>query len=195
MDGSPVIDPAYRVNLTAAAVAATEMGADTEAVAKVVGRFRFRAHRRKVVGEWDGVTWVDDSKATNPHAAMAAIRSYPSVVLIAGGVRKGLDLSPLVRAPNVRYMVAIGECGPDLMEMAADLPTALAASMEEAVRMASDRARAGDTVLLSPGTTGFDMFTCYEHRGNVFIRHVDEYLGRVRAEPDPRASAAAAVAE
>jgi UDP-N-acetylmuramoylalanine--D-glutamate ligase len=62
--------------------------------------------------------------------------------------------------------------------------------MEEAVRMASDQARAGDTVLLSPGTTGFDMFTCYEHRGNVFIRHVDEYLGR-----DPRAPAPAGAAE
>lgn len=191
----PDLDYSFRVNLAASAVAAVELGADPAAAAMVASRFRHRHHRRTVVGSLGDVTWVDDSKATNPHAAMAAIRSYPSVVLIAGGVRKGLDLSPLVRAPNVRYMVAIGECGPDLVEMAADLPTALAASMEEAVRMASDQARAGDTVLLSPGTTGFDMFTCYEHRGNVFIRHVDEYLERVRADRDRRTPAAAAVAE
>ena len=188
----PDLDYSFRVNLAASAVAAIELGADPAAVARVVARFRHRHHRRTEVGSLGDVTWVDDSKATNPHAAMAAIRSYPSVVLIAGGVRKGLDLSPLVQAPNVRYMVAIGECGPDLVEMAADLPTALAGSMEEAVRMASDQARAGDTVLLSPGTTGFDMFTCYEHRGNVFIQHVDEYLGRVRAGRDPRAAASRA---
>ncbi len=191
----PDLDYSFRVNLAASAVAAVELGADPAAVARVVSRFRHRHHRRTVVGSLGDVTWVDDSKATNPHAAMAAIRSYPSVVLIAGGVRKGLDLSPLVRAPNVRYMVAIGECAPDLVEMASDLPTALAGSMEEAVRMASDQARAGDTVLLSPGTTGFDMFTCYEDRGNVFIRHVDEYLGRARDRRDPRAPASAAVPE
>ena len=191
----PDLDYSFRVNLAASAVAAVELGADPAAVAKVVSRFRHRHHRRTVVGSLGDVTWVDDSKATNPHAAIAAIRSYPSVVLIAGGVRKGLDLSPLVRAPNVRYMVAIGECGPDLVEMARNMPTALAGSMEEAVRMASDQARAGDTVLLSPGTTGFDMFTCYEHRGNVFIRHVDEYLGRVRAEWGPLAQASTGAAE
>ena len=185
----PKLDYAFRVNLAASAVAATELGADPEAVARVVSRFRHRHHRRTVVGSLGGVTWVDDSKATNPHAAMSAIRAYPSVVLIAGGVRKGLDLSPLIRAPNVRYTVALGECGPDLVEMAADLPTALAGSMREAVRMASAQARSGDTVLLSPGTTGFDMFTCYEDRGNVFTRNVEEYLDQARAGRDRTASA------
>lgn len=185
----PELDYAFRVNLAASAVAATELGADRQAVARVVSRFRHQHHRRTVVGSLGGVTWVDDSKATNPHAAMSAIRAYPSVVLIAGGVRKGLDLSPLVRAPNVRYMVAMGECGPDLVEMATDLPAVLAGSMREAVWMASDQARSGDTVLLSPGTTGFDMFTCYEGRGNAFIRNVEKYLHRTRAGPDRQAPA------
>ena len=108
----PDLDYSFRVNLAASAVAAVELGADPAAAARVASRFRHRHHRRTVVGSLGDVTWVDDSKATNPHAAMAAIRSYPSVVLIAGGVRKGLDMSALVRAPNVRYMVAIGECGP-----------------------------------------------------------------------------------
>ena len=190
----PDLDYGFRVNLAASAVAATELGADPEAVARVVSRFRHRHHRRTVVGSLGGVTWVDDSKATNPHAAMAAIRAYPSVVLIAGGVRKGLDLSPLVRAPNVRYMVAMGECGPDLIEMAADLPTALAGSMREAVRMASDQARAGDTVLLASGTSSFDMFTSYQDRGNRFVHHVEKYLDQALAGRDPRAPASTAAA-
>ena len=172
----PDIDPSFRMNLTAAAVAALELGADPDAIAKAVVNFRHHFHRRTVVGSNQGITWVDDSKATNPHAAMAAIRSFGSVVLIAGGVRKGLDLSPMLRAPNVRHLVAIGESGPDLVKLASDLPADLAGSMEEAVWMAGRRARSGDTVLLSPGTTGFDMFTCYEHRGNVFARHVHDYL-------------------
>ena len=172
----PDIDTSFRMNFAAGAVAALELGADPDAIARTVSNFRHHFHRRTVVGFDQGITWVDDSKATNPHAALAAIRSFGPVVLIAGGVRKGLDLSPMLRAPNVRHLVAIGESGPDLVELASDLPTDLAGSMEEAVWMAGRQARSGDTVLLSPGTTGFDMFTCYEHRGNTFARHVHDYL-------------------
>ncbi len=182
MDQVPDLDPSFRVNLTAAAISSVALGGDPEASAEVVARFRHHFHRRTVVGESGGVTWVDDSKATNPHAAMAAIRSYRSVVLIAGGVRKGLDMTPLLRAPNIRHMVAMGECGPDLLDRAGGLSADYAASMEEAVRLAGTRAQPGDTVLLSPGTTGFDMFTCYEDRGNTFIRHVAEYVGEDERE-------------
>lgn len=190
----PELDYGFRVNLAASAVAAMEMGADPEAIARVVSRFRHRHHRRTVVGSLGGVTWVDDSKATNPHAAMAAIRSYPSVVLIAGGKDKGLDLSPLVQAPNVRHMVVMGECGPDLAKMASRVPAALAGSMEEAVQMASDEARAGDTVLLAPGTSSFDMFAGYQDRGNHFIRHVEAYLSRTPAGKDEPVPASGATA-
>ena len=180
LDEIPVMDPAYRVNLTAAAVAAMEMGADLEAVARVMGRFRHRRHRRKVVGEWDGVTWVDDSKATNPHAALAAIRCYPSVVLIAGGRNKGLDLAPLVAPPNVRFLIAIGESGPELLSRASGRPASLAGSMEQAVTMAGERAVEGDTVLLSPGCSSLDMFRSYEERGTVFGRLVQAHIEEAR---------------
>ena len=181
MDGIPVADPAYRTDLAAAAIAAMELGADLGSVKRVVGRFRVRRHRRKVIGEWNGVTWVDDSKATNPHAALAAIRCYPSVVLIAGGRNKGLDLEPLARLPNVQFLVAIGESGPELLSRAAGRPAALAGSMEQAVAMAGARAREGDTVLLSPGCSSFDMFSSYEERGTVFGQLVRAYVEGARS--------------
>ena len=178
---APLTDPAYRVDLTLAAVAAVEMGADPGAVARVVGRFRHGDHRRKVVAEWDGVTWVDDSKATNPHAALAAIDSYPSVVLIAGGRNKGLDLAPLAARPNLRALIAIGESGPELLSEASGYPSSLARTMEKAVAMAGERATAGDTVLLSPGCASFDMFGSYEERGQVFSRLVQDRIDRARS--------------
>lgn len=180
VDEMPAIDAAYRVNLTSAAVAATEMGAGPDAVARVVGRFRYRAHRRKVVGEWAGVTWVDDSKATNPHAASAAIRCYPSVVLIAGGRNKGLDLRPMVALPNIRFLIGLGESGPELLSRSPGRPAALAGSMEQAVAIAGERAVSGDTVLLSPGCASFDMFASYAERGEVFSRLVREHIGKAR---------------
>ena len=176
----PAIDPAYRVNLTSAAVAATELGAGPESVARVVSRFRHRAHRRKVVGEWAGVTWVDDSKATNPHAASAAIRCYPSVVLIAGGRNKGLDLAPIVALPNIRFLIGLGESGPELLSRSSGRPASLAGSMEQAVAMAGERANRGDTVLLSPGCASFDMFASYAERGEVFGRLVREHIDMAR---------------
>ena len=179
--GAPPSDPAYRVNLALAAVAATEMGAGPEAVGRVVGRFRHGDHRRKVVAEWDGITWVNDSKATNPHAAVAAVDSYPSVVLIAGGRNKGLDLAPLVARPNIRALIAIGESGPELLRNASGCPSSLAGSLEQAVAMAGRRANAGDTVLLSPGCASFDMFRSYEERGVVFSRLVWDHIDRARA--------------
>ena len=178
LDVTPVVDPAYRVNLAAAAVSASEMGADLGAVARVVSRFRHRDHRRKVVGEWGGVTWVNDSKATNPHAAAAAVGVYPSVVLIAGGRNKGLDLAPLVARPNLRALIAIGESGPELLRLASGYPAAPASSMEQAVAMAGERAVPGDTVLLSPGCASFDMFGSYEERGAVFSRSVRDYIDK-----------------
>jgi UDP-N-acetylmuramoylalanine--D-glutamate ligase len=128
-----------------------------------------------VVGSWEGVTWVDDSKATNPHAALAAVRAYPSVVLIAGGRNKDLDVSPLAAEPNVRFLIGIGEEGPDLVSAARRGFTA--SDMEEAVAAADGAARPGDTVLLAPGCASFDMYGSYGERG-------DDFAARVRARKE-----------
>lgn len=162
-----VTDPSYLVDLAAAGVAALEMGGDAGAVAEVARNFLPGRHRRELIGEWGGVAWVNDSKATNPHAALASIRAYPSVVLIAGGRNKGLDVAPIVAEPSVRYVIGLGEEGPVLVEAARE--GALAADMAEAVALADRIARRGDTVLLAPGCASFDMYRSYGERGDDFI--------------------------
>ena len=111
---------------------------------------------------------MDDSKATNPHAAVAAASAYSSVVLIAGGRNKGLDLSGLLAVPQISYVIAMGEAAGELEEAAGDLPIVRAATMDEAVTVADRIAKAGDTVLLAPGCASFDMFRSYADRGNRF---------------------------
>jgi UDP-N-acetylmuramoylalanine--D-glutamate ligase len=167
LDAVGVDSPAFLMDLAAAAAAALGAGATPGAVERIVRGFRPGAHRRQVVAAFGGLTFVDDSKASNPHAALAAIRSFPSVVLIAGGRAKGLDVRPLAHEPAVRALVAIGEAGPDLLEAAGErgIP---ADSMEQAVALAVRAARPGDVVLLAPGCASWDMFESYAARGSAF---------------------------
>lgn len=160
-------DPAYVFDLACAGALALDQGATPEAVAEVMKKFTPSVHRRTHVATVDGVAYVNDSKATNLHAALAAVAAYPSVVLIAGGLAKGSDLTPLARSPRVRHLVAIGEAAPSLLAEAGDRGHP-AGSMEEAVAMARNLAEPGDTVLLAPGGASFDQFDSYGHRGDVF---------------------------
>ena len=164
----PVSDPAFLLDLAAAGTAALSNGAKPAIVEEIITSFHPDRHRRTLVGSWDGVDWVDDSKATNPHAAVAAASAYPSVVLIAGGRNKGLDLSPLTAVPSVRHVVAIGEAAAELEESAGTTPILRAATMKAAVDAAARLARPGDTVLLAPGCASFDMFRSYADRGDSF---------------------------
>lgn len=161
-----VHDVAYLLDLGAAAAAAAAAGVDNEAIARVVRRFEPGEHRRELVLEHDGVRWINDSKATNPHAALAAIASYESVVLIAGGRNKDLDIAPLATAPTVRQLVAMGETAETLVRARGN--GHFAASMREAVDIAREIAEEGDVVLLAPGCTSFDMFRDYQARGAAF---------------------------
>ena len=173
----PVADPAFLLDLAAAGVAALAHGAKPAIVEQVITTFQTDPHRRTLIGRWDEVDWVDDSKATNPHAAIAAASAYSSVVLIAGGRNKGLDLSGLTAVPQISYVIAIGEAAGELEEAAGDLPIVRATTMEEAVAVADRVAKAGDTVLLAPGCASFDMFRSYADRGNCFaeaVRHRKE---------------------
>jgi UDP-N-acetylmuramoylalanine--D-glutamate ligase len=119
---------------------------------------------------------VDDSKATNPHAALASIRAHDSVILIAGGLAKGLDLTSLVGEDGVRLVIGIGEAGPWLAEAAGERGR-LAGTMEIAVEMAASAARPGDTVLLAPGCASFDQFESYGARGDRFAELARERVG------------------
>ena len=171
-------DAAFLVDVAAALVSSVRMGADGAGVAAAAAEYEPAAHRRRVVATRTGISYVDDSKATNPHAALAAVAAYPSVVLIAGGRNKGLDLSDLVTADNLVSVITLGEAAEEL-ERAATVPTRRAESMDEAVAMATTDARPGTTVLLAPGCASFDMFENYAARGDAFVRAVQRLMEAV----------------
>ena len=168
-------DSVMLVDLVAAAETARALGATDEGIAAAAVAYRPGRHRREVVASFGGVTFIDDSKATNPHAALAAIGAYPSIVLIAGGRAKGLDIRPLARAESVRGLVAIGESAEELLS---ERPDAVgAATMGEAVDQAISLSDPGDVILLAPGCASFDMFDSYGHRGDTFAAAVRERVG------------------
>jgi UDP-N-acetylmuramoylalanine--D-glutamate ligase len=143
------------------------LGATPEGITRAATSYQPGAHRRELVAEVEGVSWVDDSKATNPHAALASIRSFQSVILIAGGLAKGLDVAPLGQEPNVRLVLGIGEAGPSIVGAAGPKGHNVQ-TLESAMEFAVQEARAGDTVLLAPGCASFDQFDSYASRGERF---------------------------
>jgi UDP-N-acetylmuramoylalanine--D-glutamate ligase len=165
-------------NALAAAAAALAAGATDEGVGSALRDFRGLPHRLVLVGDDGGVRFYDDSKATDPHAVVAALRSFDSAVLIAGGRNKGLDLSVLAdEVAHVRAVVGIGEAGPDVVAaFEGAVPVALADSMDAAVAAARGFAEPGDAVVLSPGCASFDWYRNYGERGDDFARAVREVL-------------------
>lgn len=165
-------------NALAAAASTIHGGGTAEGARAALLAFRGLPHRVSLVGEAGGVRWYDDSKATAPHATRAALRGFDSVVLIAGGRNKGLDLHELTaEVDRVRAVVAIGEAGPDVASAFDGLRPVLAAgSMDDAVAAAASVARAGDAVLLSPACASFDWYRSYAERGDDFVRAVREHL-------------------
>ena len=169
-------DPIHLANLACAAALALRVGATPEGVATAAIAYRPGAHRRTIVARAEGVTWVNDSKATNPHAALASIRAHGPVILIAGGLAKGVDLTPVVDERNVRMIIGIGEAGPSLVSAAGERGR-LAGTLEIAVEVAGAAAESGDTVLLAPGCASFDQFDSYGARGDRFTELVKDRLG------------------
>lgn len=171
-------------NALAAAALVSESGlADNAAIVTALRRFVGPAHRLELVGEGNGVRWFDDSKATTPHAAITAIRAFDSLVLIAGGRNKDLDLTELGSEPHrMRAVVAIGEAADVIAGIFDDIcPVRRASSMAEAVSVASDLAIAGDAVVLSPACASFDWYPQgpnggYPARGRDFHDRVLDHL-------------------
>lgn len=169
-------DPIHLVNLAAASALSIRCGASPDSVAAIAREFQAGEHRRQLIAETGGVRWVDDSKATNPHAAIASIRSHGPVILIAGGLAKGLDMVPVALEPNLRAVIGIGTAGPLLVEGAGQKGH-LAGDMEAAVDLAASLAQPGDTVLLAPACASFDQFESYAQRGDRFAALVMEKIG------------------
>lgn len=167
----------HALNVQAAAALARWAGADDESINVAVQQFAGLPHRCQQIALRDGVHWVNDSKATNVGACVAAIDSLYNraqrLILIAGGEAKGADLGALkVPLTKVDSLITLGLDGRNI---AALKPGAKHVdSLAQAVQMAADYAQPGDTVLLSPACASKDMFTDYQHRGHEFARLVKE---------------------
>ncbi|MFD7557670.1 UDP-N-acetylmuramoyl-L-alanine--D-glutamate ligase [Streptomyces sp. NPDC059835] len=172
-------------NALAAAALARAFGVEPRAVRDGLRDFRPDAHRVAYVDEVDGVTYIDDSKATNTHATEASLASFEPVVWIAGGLAKGATFDELVRkaAKRLRAAVLMGADRALIAEALArhapevpvvDLDRTDTGAMLAAVREAARLAERGDTVLLAPGCASMDMFANYNERGDAFADAVRE---------------------
>jgi len=164
-------------NALAAAAVCIESGlASAQNVANALEHFENAPHRIQFVAEIRGVRWFNDSKATSPHAASVALRAFDSIVLIAGGKNKGLDLSQMAGEPHrMRAVVAIGASADDIAQAFSGVCTVVkAASMSAAVSQAHELSRSGDVVVLSPGCTSYDWYSNYGERGDDFMKYVRE---------------------
>ena len=179
-------------NALAAAGLARAYAIPAAAVAAGLRAFVPDRHRNELVATVHGVSYVDDSKATNPHAAQAALAAYPRVVWIAGGQLKGVDIDPLVRAVADRpdFLAGAVLLGVDRAQIAEaltrhapnvpvrDIARTDHEAMLEVTAAAAGLARPGDTVLLSPAAASYDMFDSYAQRGDLFAAAVHTLGGR-----------------
>jgi len=176
-------------NAMAAAGLALALGIPHEAIQKGLASFRLDRHRLEVVHESNGVTWVDDSKATNTHAAAAALLSHLSAIWIAGGLAKGAAMDDLIArcANRIKAAILIGEdralIASALKEYAPTVPIHFiefrgdsASLMRDVVAKAAELAESGDTVLLAPACASMDQFKDYKERGDLFARAVSELI-------------------
>jgi UDP-N-acetylmuramoylalanine--D-glutamate ligase len=171
------------MNALAAAAMAAAYGVEVDAIRAGLSAYRPGAHRNAVVATVDDVTYVDDSKATNPHAAAASLSAYDHVVWIAGGLLKGADVDDLVAehrtrlrgvvlmgADRARISDALARHAPDVPVV--DVPDTDTGAMTAVVDAARSIAAPGDTVLLAPAAASMDMFRDYAERGDVFAAAV-----------------------
>ena len=170
-------------NALAAIATAVAAGADRAAAVEVVRGWRQLPHRVQLVAESDGLRFYDDSKATTPHATLAALAGFERAVLIAGGQNKGIDLGPLRQAAG--RLRAVGAIGAAAAEVAAvfdgSVPVVeITTNMDDAVAAAASVAEPGDAVVLSPACASFDWYRNYGERGDDFARAANAWTGGPR---------------
>ncbi|MFL6158847.1 MAG: UDP-N-acetylmuramoyl-L-alanine--D-glutamate ligase [Marmoricola sp.] len=180
--------PHFVANALAAAALARSFGVEPVAVRDALRDFTPDGHRIAEVATFDDVTWIDDSKATNPPAALASLQAYDPVVWIAGGLAKGARFDDLVQraGDRMRAVILLGAdaevIGEALARHAPDvpvfrLPPGETSPMDVVVARAAAFARPGDTVLLAPGCASMDMFANYGARGDAFAAAVHRRRG------------------
>ena len=176
----------HRLNMALRTICIDDAG--KQAVRDGLRAFRPDGHRIAHVAESAGVTWIDDSKATNPHAAQSSLSAYEDVVWVAGGLAKGARFDDLVVAvrERLRGVVLLGRdrqvIADALSRHAPDVPVIDVGAdetgdpMERVVDAAAGLARSGDTVLLAPGCASMDMFTHYGAGGDAFAAAVNRRI-------------------
>lgn len=184
-----VLTPHLMANTAAASAMARSAGVDPADIREAIRNFRLDGHRIELVAEANGIRWIDDSKATNPHAANASLASFERVVWIVGGLLKGVDISALVEkhAGTLAAAVVIGKDRSLVLEAlaakAGNVPVVEVLSdsgaevMVEAVAAAARFASSGDVVLLAPAAASMDQFKDYADRGNCFATAVRTLIG------------------
>lgn len=188
--------PHIAANILAAAALARSLDVAPSAIREALRSFRLDPHRIEVIARHAGITWVDDSKATNPHAAASSLAAYPGAVWVVGGLLKGVDISGLVaeRGSSVKAAVVIGtERGAVLAAFSRHAPAVPVFEVEadetegvmtRVVELAAGVARDGDVVLLAPAAASFDQFTSYADRGKKFAAAVRERIGTGAEDDD-----------
>lgn len=187
-----VLTPHLMANAAAAAALARSAGVDPTDIREAIRNFKLDAHRIELVAEANGLRWIDDSKATNPHAADASLASFERVVWVVGGLLKGVDISNLVAkyAGKLEAAIVIGkDREPILAALAAKAPgvpvveifadsgqEVMTEAATAAVRFASD----GTVILLAPAAASMDQFKDYADRGNCFAVAARNLIGDAR---------------
>ena len=189
--GLGVLTPHLLSNIAAATALARSFGVPPAACREALRNFRVSSHRIELVLEHGGVRYINDSKATNAHAATASLSSFESVVWILGGQLKGVDISGLIEkfAKRLRSAVVIGVNRKEILEHFARLAPSVFVTevadgenvMERAVEIASSAAVAGDVVLLAPAAASMDQFESYQDRGMKFKEAVVKIVGGTNA--------------
>ncbi len=184
-----VLTPHLMANAAAATALARSFGIAPSDIRQALIDFRLDAHRIELVAEHNEIRWIDDSKATNPHAAAASLNSFEKIVWLVGGLLKGVDLSDLVAkyASRISAAIVIGKDRQPVLEaLAKNAPQVevveIADSdsvMHEAVKAASLKAVPGDVVLLAPAAASMDQFKDYADRGNQFADQVKIQLEQI----------------
>ncbi|MBD8023914.1 UDP-N-acetylmuramoyl-L-alanine--D-glutamate ligase [Microbacterium gallinarum] len=181
--------PHVAANILAAAALARSLDVAPADIRDALRGFRLDPHRIEVVAQHAGVTWVDDSKATNPHAAASSLTAYPGAVWIVGGLLKGVDIATLVseRGAGAKAAIVIGtDRTAILAAFERHAPAVPVWEVDDAeteevmtrvVELAAGIARDGDVVLLAPAAASFDQFSSYADRGRRFAAAVKERIG------------------
>lgn len=181
-----VLTPHLMSNAAAATALARSIDVSPAAIREALVNFRMDAHRIELIADKNGIRWIDDSKATNPHAAAASLNSFENIIWVVGGLLKGVDISALVKqyASRVKAAIVIGKDRAEVLAALANQAPSVAVHeandeqvMQSVVAIAGGLAETGDTVLLAPAAASMDQFSDYEDRGNQFANEVRKFLG------------------